>query len=429
MRGAGAGCGIVGGSLARPSCPKTGGDTLCSRAALSTSTLATFRRILLGLYVFAALGDAAAKTLATNETLNRAAARVLPPSAGRVVETARQPGGNFEIFRAASRHLMRGEDLYAFRPAELRDRFKYSPTFALLFTPLAWLPWPLALFLWNAFNALLLFASIDRLLPRGPAVFSLACLFPEVLRSMQNAQSNALVAGLIILTFLALERGRALRAVTTALLGACVKIFPLAALTFAIPRRKTLQVALAAPLVGLMLLLAPLLVTAPSTLLAQYRSWAATEAIDAHQRWFSVMELLHRGFAADWPSWPVQLAGIIVLLAPLAIRRARWADAGFRTLYLCSVLTFVSLFNHQAERSSYLIAFTGSTIWFAVGVRTLPRRILYTVALLSIPLMSTLLPVPDTLRSPTAMLFRLAIPTLAIWIIIQKDLLRSGAPA
>jgi hypothetical protein len=396
-----------------------------------TSTrLARLRRILLGLYLFAAFADATAKMLVTNETLNRAFSRVLPPRAAKVVQGERQPGGNFEIFRAASRHLVRGEDLYAFRPAELRDRFKYSPTFALLFAPLAWLPWPLALFLWNALNALLLFASIDRLLPRGPAVFSQACLFPEVLRSMQNAQSNALVAALIILTFVALERGRTWRAATTALLGACIKIFPLAALTFAIPRRKTLQVALAAPLVGLVLLLAPLLVTGPATLLAQYRSWGGTEALDAQQRWFSVMELLHRAFGADWPSWSVQVAGVVVLLAPLALRRARWADAGFRTLYLCSVLLFVCLFNHQAERSSYLIAFTGSTIWFAVGVRTLPRSILYTVALLSIPLMSTLLPVPDAFRSPTAMLFRLAIPTLAIWIAIQRDLLkRSAAPA
>ena len=62
---------------------------------------------------------------------------------------AAKPSGNFEIFRTASRHLVSGQDLYAEYPAEHTDRFKYSPTFALLVPPFAWLPGPLALLGWN----------------------------------------------------------------------------------------------------------------------------------------------------------------------------------------------------------------------------------------------------------------------------------------
>ena len=81
------------------------------------------------------------------------------------------------------------------------------------------------------------------------------------------------------------------------------------------------------------------------------------------------------------------------LLAPLALRRDRWDDARFRLLYLCSLLLYVVLFNHQAERASYLIAFTGATIWFALRA----RRALAHVALRArpfspFPLMSTLVP-------------------------------------
>jgi hypothetical protein len=248
----------------------------------------------------------------------------------------------------------------------------------------------------------------------------------EALRGMQNAQSNALVAALIVLSFASLERYRGWRAALAVGLGACVKIFPLAALTFAIPRRRAVRTGLAAGVVGLALVVLPLVLLSPTALAAQYASWRGVEASDAQQRWFSVMELLHRLTGAGWPNWPVQLLGTLALLAPLAVRRDRWDDARFRLSYLCSVLLYVVLFNHQAERASYLIAFTGATIWFVAGARTRLRTALYAVAALTIPVMSTLVP-GAWLRTPGVMTYRLALPSLAIWLVIQRELLRAPA--
>ena len=71
--------------------------------------LPRLRRILLALYLLTAFADAAGKWLATNETVNRAAMRLLHGSAAQApLERARRPMGNFEIFRAASRHLLSG---------------------------------------------------------------------------------------------------------------------------------------------------------------------------------------------------------------------------------------------------------------------------------------------------------------------------------
>jgi len=379
------------------------------------------------LYVLTAVGDTAVKTLAASATLDGAVTRLLPARAVDVLQSARRPSGNFEIFRSASRRLVHGQDMYTLA-GELQDRFKYSPTFALLFAPLAWLPWPVALLLWSALNALLLFFAVDRLLPKRAACIALACLWPEVLRSMQNAQSNALVAALIILAFLSLERQRVWNAAGAAMVGAFIKIFPLAAITFAIPRRATIRAGVASAVLAVVLVLAPLLVTSPALLLAQYHSWGMTEAADAQQRWFSAMALIHQWLGTAWPNWPIQLAGTFLLLSPLAWRRDRWTDRAFRNLYLCSVLVFVTLFNHQAERSSYLIAFTGATIWFVGQEQSLSRTIIYAVAFVTIPLMSTLIPIPEAFRTPTAMLYRLAMPVLAMWIAIQWDLLTSASP-
>lgn len=395
------------------------------RARIAAAPLPRLRRILLALFLVVAFTDAAAKALAANASVNRALSRFArSPATAAQLESAKRPSGNFEIFRAASRHLFAGEDLYAEWPAEHVDRFKYSPTFALLFGPFSWLYWPLALFLWSALNVLVLFYAIDSLLAPRAALAALAVLLLEVLRAMQNAQSNALVAGLIVLAFLALERQRVWRAAAAIITGASIKIFPLAALSFAIPRRRVWQTGVAAAGGGIITLLLPLLVTSPAMLAAQYRSWRAVESSDAQQRWFSVMELLHRWVGAGWPNWPVQAAGTLLLLAPLALRRERWDERRFRVLYLCSVLLYVVLFNHQAERASYTIAFAGIAIWFASEPRATWRTALFALAFVTITLMSTL--IPGAPKSPTAMLYRLAVPSLLVWIAIQIELWRSS---
>lgn len=397
--------------------------TLVHRASsrLRAVPLPRMRRILMTLYLLAAFGDAAGKALAANPTVNAAVMGLVRGGAAAVeMQDARRPSGNFEIFRASSRHLVDGQDLYAQYPTE-QDRFKYSPSFALLFSPLAWIAWPVALFLWSTLNAMTLFIALERLLPPRQAMFAIAALLLELLRAMQNAQSNALVAALMILAFLALEQARSVRAGLLVALGVSIKIFPLAALTFAIPRRRAIRTGAAAVTAGIGVLLLPLLVTSPATLVAQYQSWRGIEASDAHQRWFSIMELLHQWTRLDFPNWPVQLAGVGVLVLPLLARRARWTDDRFRILYLCSVLLFVALFNHQAERASYVIAFTGAAIWYASSGHSGWRTALFALAFLTMPLASTLIP-GAWLKLPEVVLYRLAFPTLLIWLAVQREL-------
>jgi hypothetical protein len=379
---------------------------------------------MLALYLLVCAADAGGKWVATRPEFHRAAEGLVTGDNAANLRGARRPSGNFEIFRGASKHLVTGEDMYAEYPAEHGDRFKYSPTFAFLFQPFALLPWPLALFLWSALNALLLFVAMERVLPPRHAILAQFLLLLELLRAMQNAQSNALVAALIVLAWASFEARHVGRAVLAVALGACVKIFPLAALTFALPRRVAIRTAAWSAGIGATLLLLPLLVTSPATLLAQYGWWRGVESSDAHQRWFSVMEVVHRWTGTDWPNWPIQLAGTLCLLAPLALRRTRWDEWRFRFLFLCSMLLYVVLFNHQAERASYLIAFTGATLWFANEPRPRWRVVLYAIAFVTMSLMSTLVPVGAVLRSPAAQIYRLTLPMLAVWIAIQIDLWR-----
>ncbi|MBM3434679.1 MAG: DUF2029 domain-containing protein, partial [Bacteroidetes bacterium] len=110
---------------------------------------------------------------------------------------------NYIIFKQSCFHLLEGKDLYKEYPDEHWDFYKYSPVFALMFGVFAWLPDLAGLILWNLVNVLILFLGIYRLpLPANKKkVFILLILLIELMTSLQNGQSNGMIAGLIIFSF------------------------------------------------------------------------------------------------------------------------------------------------------------------------------------------------------------------------------------
>ena len=337
---------------------------------------------------------------------------------------------NFAIFRASFRHLAAGQDLYAPYAGEQVDRFKYSPVFALLFAPFALSPTLIALGAWNALNVFLLVYAIRRLLPGSASTLALLLLYLEVVRTTERAQSNALVAALIILAFLYMEERRQLSASTAIVTGTFVKIFPAAALTFAVFHERRLRMIVVTLLIGVAGLALPLLVTSPSRLAAQYASWFRLESSDATASvmgggaglYGGVMYQLRQWLGVTWPNWPIQLAGALLLLAPLGRVRC-WSDPLFRTRFLCSVLVFVVIFNHQVESPSFVIAVAGIAIWFVTSERTKLDVALMALTILVVSLSSTEL-VPHAWQRDFFVRYRLkTLPCLLVWLVMQAELL------
>jgi hypothetical protein len=333
------------------------------------------------------------------------------------------PHNNFLIFRAASRHLLAGSDLYAAYPAEHADFYKYSPTFALLFAPLAFIPLHLAMLLWNALNAGALFVGLGMVLPRRSATVARSIVFLDMVGSLQNVQSNALVAALIIFTFAAYERHHTALGSMAAIAGTYVKLFPLAGVSFALFHPRKVRVAIAIVLGMILFALLPLVVTSPDTLLAQYASWRAIEATDALHRGFSVMHVLELLFHRGWPNWPIQLLGTLLLLAPIVLQRSRWHEWELRRLYLCSVLVFCIIFNHQAESPTFVIGVAGVAIWLAA----LPRPSRWEWTLFGFIVICTILASSDAM--PVAIQrdffdrYRFkVVPLIVLWIELQRRL-------
>ena len=330
---------------------------------------------------------------------------------------------NFLIFRAASWHLLHDQDLYAAYPTLHFDYYKYSPTFALLFLPFALPPFWLAMLLWNALNAAALYFAIGTVLPLRQANVARAIVFLDMLGSLQNVQSNALVAALIIFTFAAYERRRTLLGSVATTTGAVIKVFPLAGVTFALFHRRKVRVAAALVVSTVVLAALPLLVTSPTVLRMQYASWKAISALDALTRGFSVMEMVHLVTGTDWPNWPIQLAGAVALVAPVLLRSARHGEWEFRRLYLCSVLLFCLIFNHKAESPAFVIGVSAVAIWFA----SLTRRTRWEWTLFVIIVLFTILASSDAMpRVMQRELFdpyRLkVVPLIAMWVEVQRRL-------
>ena len=334
---------------------------------------------------------------------------------------------NFLIFRAASWHLLRGQDLYAAYPALHFDYYKYSPTFALLFLPFALPPFWVAMLLWNTLNAATLYFAIGTVLPLRSANVARAIVFLDMLGSLQNVQSNALVAALIIFTFAAYERWHTVLGSAAAMVGAMIKVFPLAGVTFALFHRRRARVALALAVSAVVLVALPLLVTTPAKLQMQYASWRAISAMDALTRGFSVMEMVHLVTGTDWPNWPIQLAGALVLVSPILARPAHRGEWKFRRLYLCSVLLFCLIFNHKAESPTFVIGVAGAAIWFA----GLERRTRWEWALFGLIVVCTILAssdaMPRVLQRELFDPYRLkVVPLIVLWVELQRRLWGAG---
>ncbi|MEO7038898.1 MAG: glycosyltransferase family 87 protein [Gemmatimonadaceae bacterium] len=342
----------------------------------------------------------------------------------------RGPDNNFLIFRWSFVNLAAGNDMYAAQPQHHTDLYKYSPSFAVLFAPFALLPFALSLTLWDALNAVMLFVAVEKLLPSREAAIALALIYLEMLRSMQRTQSNSLVTALVILAFLAFEQRKQLGAAFAIAVGAAVKIFPLAALALAILYTRRFRFALMMTLAIVVVLALPLLVVSQAELATQYQSWRAVEAADALSvgggggggLYGGVMQQLRLIFGVDWPNWPVQLAGTLLLLSPL-VRWRNWEYAAFRVRFLAVLLVYMVIFNHQSESPSFVIAVTGIAIWFVSTPRSWWHTTVMVLTILVVSISSTDI-TPKSWQRDFFVHYRLkTIPCTIAWLTMMWELL------
>jgi hypothetical protein len=225
------------------------------------------------------------------------------------------------IFATASGHWWKGQSLYAYYPGF--DLYRYSPTFAVLITPLALLPLRVGGCLWGVLNVGLLLASLRSLQrhilpgdfgPRGRSAFLLLAA-AIALPMVWNLQSNALVLALVCLGAGAVAKQRWWAAAFLLAVPVFCKIWPLAAVLLLIacwPRQLAGRFALAFAALALV----PFLTASPSVVVAAHAEWSHYLTLTGSWRW--------PGHRDAWTVWetvasPVNPQAYRLLQAALAL--------------------------------------------------------------------------------------------------------------
>lgn len=338
---------------------------------------------------------------------------------------------NYVIFRNAFAHLAQGLNPYAAYPAEQWDLYKYSPAFAAVMGPFSLLPDAVGLTLWNLLNTLPLLWAILHLpvLDARRRCWMGWFVLLELLISLQNSQSNGLMAAFVLLAWIAIERGSARAAAGWVAAGGFLKVFgALAALPALVyPHRGAL---IGWGIVWTLLLLAlPLAVVGPEQLARVYGWWLALLRADHEASvGLSVMGWLQTWFGWQPPKPAVVLAGGVLLLWSIRAVWCRRSPGGLppaqqRAYLWASVLLWMVLFNHKAESPTFIIALCGVAIWYwSTPQPGRWRQALFWLAFI----MSSLSPsdlFPPAVRTGLVQPYVLkAVPCIFVWLVLTAQL-------
>ena len=330
---------------------------------------------------------------------------------------------NFLIIKQSFYHLIGNKDLYQLYPGEYFDYYKYSPSFALVMAPIAFLPNVPGLFLWNLLNVLVLFFALLKLPGQTDRtrLFLLGFILPALITSLQNSQSNCLIAGLLIFSFILLEKKQIAFASLLIVFTIFIKIFGIVALSLFLFYPHKLKAVFYTILWMIILAILPLMVVSFSQLIHLYQSWSYLLTNDQQSSWgISVSGLLHAIFDFKFKTG-ILLAGVVLFCLPL-LKYRFFSDLKFRLFFLSSMLIWTVIFNHKAESPTFIIAITGVAIWFfSQKLKTVNVILVILAFFLSVLSPTDLFPavIRKNLIAPYNLM---ALPCILIWLKIIFDL-------
>ncbi len=333
---------------------------------------------------------------------------------------------NYVIFSKSFDHLKEGKELYVAYPDEYWDLYKYTPTFSVFFGLFNLFPEKIGLFFWNLFNALIVLLAI-RFLPRlsnlekGVLMLILAV---ELMTSIQNEQSNGMVAGLLALALGLAERNKLIWATFVVVCSAYVKLFGVVGFAIFLLYPNKVKVALYSAMWTVILFFLPLLYTDFQGLLDYYKAYGVMLKQDFDDSYgLSVMGWLHSWFQLVFNKNTIVLIGVVVFLIPL-YKFKLYTNEKFKLLLLASILIWIVIFNHKAESPTFIIAMLGVGIWFLISPKNRLNWSLFLFAILFTSLSPTDL-FPKSVRMDFVKPYVMkAVPCIFIWFKIIYDMIQ-----
>jgi len=326
-------------------------------------------------------------------------------------------------------------NLYLVYPQEYHaiDSNHFGPLFGILIAPFALLPSVVGMLLFNLLNAFLFVWAIY-LLPLEPKrklLITLCCII-EFANSVHSIQVNPIIAVLIILSFLMVEKGKDEWATLFIVMGTLIKLYPISGLAFFMFSKNKVKFILSGLFWLALLFCLPMLISTPHFILQSYVDWyhALAEKNMSNVSLVSSQDLCIMGVFRritanpNLPNTPFLLFGAIVFLLCL-FRFSQYHSLKFRLYILCSALMIVVLFSTGSEPPTYIIAFAGAMIWLFLQDKPFSTgNIILLVSLLLVTGLGTTDAIPKFIRKSVVEPFELKVwPCAYVWFRMSYEMI------
>lgn len=274
---------------------------------------------------------------------------------------------NYLIFKSSFSHLISQTSLYISHPQDHWDLFKYSPSFAVFMGVFSVLPDVIGLFLWNFLGIGLLTYCLSYLFPSvlRKSIWGWLLILNDMIASTQNAQSNCLIAGLLLLSWLEVSKNRNASGALWFCLCGLIKVYSLAFLPLLFwNSKKPLQLLGYAIGWGILLIALPLIFTDIDGLIFQYTEWIRVIKMDADQNLgLSIWSILSLFDLVDIPKLPVVFIGYLICLSPILLQKTlKRPEQIINKISIGTLFIWMIIFNYRAESATYIIAQCGAAI-------------------------------------------------------------------
>ena len=283
---------------------------------------------------------------------------------------------NFMIYRASFFHALELKDLYIYYPNEYHDRFLYGIPFTAIIAPFSLFSPYIGMLLWCLANSLLLYMAIRKLgLADWKQAFVIWVCLNELFTCVLMQQFNIAIAGMILFSFIFIERKQEFWAALMIVLGTMTKIYGIVGLAFLLFSKRRIAFLKGLIFWGIVLYVLPMLYTSPQYVASQYVKWYEVlldknvENLFTPYTNISLLGMVRKILGVNTYSdlWLV-IPGLLLFIAPY-FRINQYDNRRFRMHFLCSTLLFMVLFSSGTENSGYLGAMIAVCLWY-IGTPT-----------------------------------------------------------
>jgi hypothetical protein len=339
---------------------------------------------------------------------------------------------NYSIFAGVYHHTLAQTNLYTEYPAEYGDTNHYGPVFSIFAAPFAIMPTGWGFFFWNLMNAGVLIWAVTLLpLPNTRKILLLLLCSIEFANTQHSIQFNPVIAASFIFNFYFLEKKKDEWATLFIIIGALIKLYPIAGLVFFMFSKRKGTFVLWCVIWAIVGFGLPMLLSSPHFIIQSYADWYHSLSAKNIQNIglnsaqdMSVMGVLRR-VTSDLtiPNLPFLILGAGTMGLAL-LRFGQYQYLNYRLHVMALALTIVVLFSTGSEPPTFIIAIVGIMIYLLSQDDISSRsNIIFIVLIAFVAGIVTTDAIPAFIRKPYLSRYAVKVwPYIIVWAKIVYDL-------